>query len=253
MSETSESINSEENSDLELTYDYMLSLKMFIEEEYNILSENDEEIILELISYLREMKVPNDKIRTALHLLYDTLDPTKKELIDSICVPSPSSNLSNLFLSMVNNHVDPFTGDVINPANIINMFAANLNNLPHNQNIQITFDTTNQLNTITPAHLNFFSPLFASTNIFSGYTMHILDQHQANTLDKSDLDETTKIITFNELPDDVKTKYNTCFICLADFDKEDTIREIKCEHIFHKVCIDPWLLKENKTCPVCRK
>lgn len=56
---------------------------------------------------------------------------------------------------MVNNHVDPFTGDVINPANIINMFAANLNNLPHNQNIQITFDTTNQLNTITPAHLNF--------------------------------------------------------------------------------------------------
>lgn len=78
MSETSESINSEENSDLELTYDYMLSLKMFIEEEYNILSENDEEIILELISYLREMKVPNDKIRTALHLLYDTLDQQKR-------------------------------------------------------------------------------------------------------------------------------------------------------------------------------
>jgi hypothetical protein len=244
MSETEEPSGIEEDtsSEIELTYDFMLSIKIYVEEEYN-LNDNHDEIILEMIDYLHEMNISYEKIKIGLHLLYDTLDPTKKELIDSLCKPRSSTAFSTLFSTMVNNHIDHFTGDVINPANIINMFSANLNNIPHNQNFQITFDTTHYS---TPLHLTFFSPLITSSMFFG-------DQHQLNTLNKSDLDENTTIISFDELSDDIKTKYNTCYICLADFNKEDTIRQIKCEHIFHKVCIDPWLLKENKTCPVCRK
>ena len=249
MSETEEpsGIEEETSSEIELTYDFMLSIKIYVEEEYNLTDHHDE-IILEMIDYLREMNISYEKIKIGLHLLYDTLDPSKKELIDSICKPRNKSYLSKLFSNMVNNHIDQFSGDVINPANIINMFTANLNNIPHHQNFQITFDTTNPI--ISSFPLDVFQQ-----NMFSGYTMsmHMIDQHQSNTLNKVDLDENTKVMSFNELSDDIKTKYNTCFICLADFDKDDSIRQIKCEHIFHKVCIDPWLLKENKTCPVCRK
>jgi hypothetical protein len=38
-----------------------------------------------------------------------------------------------------------------------------------------------------------------------------------------------------------------------DYLPTDEIRHIKCNHIFHKECIDPWLLNENHKCPVCRE
>lgn len=48
-----------------------------------------------------------------------------------------------------------------------------------------------------------------------------------------------------------------CCICCLNIKKSEYIRELNCNHIFHKKCIDHWLLisiKEKKTinCPVCR-
>jgi E3 ubiquitin-protein ligase RHA2 len=44
---------------------------------------------------------------------------------------------------------------------------------------------------------------------------------------------------------------NTCSICLSDFRKRSTMRKLKCDHIFHKRCIDKWL-HTSINCPTCR-
>ena len=45
---------------------------------------------------------------------------------------------------------------------------------------------------------------------------------------------------------------SNCAICLADFSDGDKIRFLpKCNHRFHVVCIDKWLLAHS-SCPTCR-
>ncbi|KAF8406587.1 hypothetical protein HHK36_008675 [Tetracentron sinense] len=43
-----------------------------------------------------------------------------------------------------------------------------------------------------------------------------------------------------------------CAICLADITYGETVRVLpRCKHMFHKDCIDQWLLRSS-SCPVCR-
>ena len=45
----------------------------------------------------------------------------------------------------------------------------------------------------------------------------------------------------------------TCSICLDEMNQIDKLRKMRdCEHIFHKDCIDNWLLIKSN-CPYCRK
>jgi hypothetical protein len=45
---------------------------------------------------------------------------------------------------------------------------------------------------------------------------------------------------------------SSCLICLDHYIDNDKIRVLsKCKHIYHKICIDKWVQKNN-TCPICR-
>ncbi|EPQ57224.1 hypothetical protein GLOTRDRAFT_58432 [Gloeophyllum trabeum ATCC 11539] len=46
----------------------------------------------------------------------------------------------------------------------------------------------------------------------------------------------------------------TCPICILDFEEGDDLRVLPCEgkHMFHKQCVDPWLLELSSSCPICR-
>lgn len=46
---------------------------------------------------------------------------------------------------------------------------------------------------------------------------------------------------------------NNCSICLCDMEKDDEYYEIKCNHYFHKDCLDTWITDYSYICPVCRK
>ncbi|KAI3969071.1 hypothetical protein MKW92_006455 [Papaver armeniacum] len=45
---------------------------------------------------------------------------------------------------------------------------------------------------------------------------------------------------------------NDCAVCLSEYEDKDMLRLLpKCQHVFHRECIDSWLVS-HATCPVCR-
>lgn len=51
----------------------------------------------------------------------------------------------------------------------------------------------------------------------------------------------------------IEERFNvTCSICLEDFARGEYLRRTECRHCFHKRCLDPWVDRKNKTCPLCR-
>jgi hypothetical protein len=43
-----------------------------------------------------------------------------------------------------------------------------------------------------------------------------------------------------------------CAICLNDFSDSSVCRQLPCDHVFHKSCIDEWFILSVK-CPMCKR
>lgn len=285
---------------LDLTIDYMISLKLFLETEYNIESESDSSIIRHLYNFLKNMKISNDDIKKAITLLYENINPEKinemnyilNRLLSREYITTSLSDLFSSFTNRLNNsdtkeehqedneeyeiqedneenkenedntnlfrtiEIDRYTQEFINPSNILNMFTTNLNNItPYNlSNFQVMYTSPSNFLTLDPFTYTFdmsFSqdPQSLSINNDPRITTH---QNGKETLTKKSLNNNTIVDEFCILDEDEKKKYNTCSICFDDFNDNSIIRKIKCLHIFHKDCIDPWLLNQSYKCPICR-
>lgn len=42
-----------------------------------------------------------------------------------------------------------------------------------------------------------------------------------------------------------------CAVCIEYYKTSEVVRTLPCHHVFHKSCIDPWLL-EQRSCPMCK-
>eukprot|EP01084_Bolivina_argentea_P268874 456826_1 len=51
--------------------------------------------------------------------------------------------------------------------------------------------------------------------------------------------------------DDDLMKKGECSVCKDKFCDGDLLKQLPCNHRYHKQCIIPWL-KKNNTCPMCR-
>ena len=43
-----------------------------------------------------------------------------------------------------------------------------------------------------------------------------------------------------------------CSVCQDQMKKDEIVRTLGCTHVFHKTCVDPWLLSRSVLCPTCR-
>ncbi|XP_058079873.1 E3 ubiquitin-protein ligase RHA2A-like [Magnolia sinica] len=43
-----------------------------------------------------------------------------------------------------------------------------------------------------------------------------------------------------------------CVVCLNKIEEGEEIRELRCEHLFHRACLDQWIGYRHGTCPICR-
>ncbi len=46
--------------------------------------------------------------------------------------------------------------------------------------------------------------------------------------------------------------YTFSAICLDVIQPEDTIRELRCQHVFHQACLDTWFNRRHDDCPLCK-
>ncbi|KZV81895.1 hypothetical protein EXIGLDRAFT_360558 [Exidia glandulosa HHB12029] len=54
---------------------------------------------------------------------------------------------------------------------------------------------------------------------------------------------------------DASTRRAACPICILDFEEGEDVRVLPCKghHMFHRECVDPWLLDSSGSCPLCRE
>lgn len=300
---------------IELTIDYMISLKYHINFEHNLddSSHSIVSFIKHLYYFLKNQNKSNDEIKAAIILLYDNDDPSLKEnalyVFDRLT--STNSGVSRLthtlfdyvqpsMFNVVNDYnnelddvFDSYSGETINPNQAFTLFNTNLNNLSqllstytntiirnsgstrtnisennldstdsdtpettetngatggtgtystmlisHDINIPITFSRTLMYRPFLAALLS------RGTNTQS----YRLGEDVKNVATEDILEKNTNIIKYSELTStDI-----CCSICLEGYEESSIIRKLKCSHLFHKDCIDPWLLKESYKCPVCR-
>lgn len=56
---------------------------------------------------------------------------------------------------------------------------------------------------------------------------------------------------YKKNPNNPSNENNSCTICQCEYEENEDVRNLPCTHMFHKECIDTWLVQNNK-CPLCR-
>ena len=231
----------------------------FKEEEFKE-EESKEEYILENNQNLEEEIDLSFKFTLNNILDYDNNDIVKKEEIINI-IDKKLKELEDENRNDINN---------INNTNEIN----SINDM---NNIVNIFDNYIQNTNYSTLEENFFNILNRDINLnLNNYnTLSNLVLENDNTDNTDNIDNNTNNDYLNNLEyfNDIKiildeTKfnnlkcnyfkelslndYNECLICIDQFNDEDIVVKIKCNHFFHKNCIKSWLCEESNKCPICR-
>ncbi|XP_038648383.1 RING finger protein 150a isoform X2 [Scyliorhinus canicula] len=60
-----------------------------------------------------------------------------------------------------------------------------------------------------------------------------------------------QIRTIKKGDKETESDFDNCAVCIEGYKSNDVVRILPCRHLFHKTCVDPWLL-DHRTCPMCK-
>ena len=95
--------------------------------------------------------------------------------------------------------------------------------------------------------------LIIVVSVFLSYCCRCSNTQEYNMNDNMN-DNETSLLSLNSIDYNICVDSNQkkCSICLEDYQQNDKISILKCDHIFHNECIKKWL-NNNGTCPFCRE
>ncbi|XP_037335889.2 RING finger protein 150 [Pungitius pungitius] len=60
-----------------------------------------------------------------------------------------------------------------------------------------------------------------------------------------------QVRTIRKGDQETEADFDNCAVCIEGYKVNDVVRVLPCRHLFHKSCVDPWLL-DHRTCPMCK-
>lgn len=96
--------------------------------------------------------------------------------------------------------------------------------------------------TICAAVLIFFLVIYACSKLVSQYKHYRKTYLTRRRLKKLPKKKWSK-----------ESGYETCAICIEDYETNDLLRILPCNHAYHTDCIDPWLIRSKRNCPLCKQ
>ncbi len=182
---------------------------------------------------------------------------------NNILSTEPSNTLNNNFNHSIsyNNNEDndvfqgyenTFNSPLLfpNPYPIWNVFEnrSSNQNYTYNQNYDDEYDESDDERNveIQPMLTDFIFNMINDINL-----EYVMEQslNEQPTLEKTD----NIINVSSQLYSTVENKFDTkdCGICLCDFEQNDMVSKLKCDHVFHNECIVEWG-KYKSECPKCK-
>eukprot|EP00250_Pteridium_aquilinum_P006962 c16777_g1_i1 orf=365-880(-) len=60
-------------------------------------------------------------------------------------------------------------------------------------------------------------------------------------------------VSYESLHHEADLRSHTCAVCINEINCKDEVRRLPhCSHLYHTPCIDTWLRRNHRTCPLCR-
>ena len=149
-------------------------------------------------------------------------------------------------------HNNEYDQDNINQGNMDNHDNINQDNMVDKDNMNVTvIDYDNGYNNIFTSVLLLSFMTGAFIYIGNYAYLKLVDYFNRRYNDDSlteniNVDKLDSVVVLNNLPD------NECSICLDIYKENDFLIKLKCNHMFHKECLEPWFNNNNNSCPLCR-
>ncbi|KAM7405879.1 hypothetical protein PAMP_000296 [Pampus punctatissimus] len=101
---------------------------------------------------------------------------------------------------------------------------------------------------VTAASISYF--VFVSANRIYNLHMHKRTERKLKSEAKKAIGrlQVRKMKTGDE---ETNSDSYMCAVCIDAYKPGEVVTVLTCDHIFHKACIEPWLL-EKRTCPMCK-
>lgn len=101
---------------------------------------------------------------------------------------------------------------------------------------------------VTAASITYF--VFLSASRLYNLRMQRRNERRLKTEAKKAIGR-LQVRTLKREDEETTSESHMCAVCIESYKAGEVVTVLTCDHIFHKACIEPWLL-ERRTCPMCK-